>query len=132
MEASEMTNEELANYLESITPDFEAYTSPVSEYFREAAVRLRKSDDAVKDAMATCTDEKCPFDFPEMRKTNAELHRHLKVAEDALAKMSAIACAHCDLRDACQEGEDGMVVPCNDMIAIRNALAAIRQGGDAK
>lgn len=81
MKLSEMTNEELAKELMSRVP----LDSDRHDDIREAAARLRKADDAVKDARATCTDEKCPFDFPEMSKTNAELRRRLRVAEDALS-----------------------------------------------
>lgn len=41
MKPSEMTNSELAGWLENTTPDFEGYTSPVSDCLREAARRLR-------------------------------------------------------------------------------------------
>lgn len=109
MKTSEMTNEELAKHIEC-----------GDAILREAAARLRTFTLLSKAHQRLANDS---VDY------ESNLLRKLNVAEDALVKMSATACAHCDLRDACQEGEDGIIVPCNDMIAIRRALAAIREEG---
>lgn len=42
----------------------------------------------------------------------------------ALYELLGDACQHCDLRGACQEGEDGMSAACN---AVQNARAALAE-----
>lgn len=61
-----MTNKELASWLEHITPDFAEYTSPVSEYLREAAERLLTLD-------------------------YVTMNLNIKVAEDALQREKTVA-----------------------------------------
>ena len=77
MKLSEMTNEELASWLESTISDSGGYPSSGDDYLREAAARLRKVDDYVE----MCADA--------MREV-AKLRSKLKASE---AKAAAAASA---------------------------------------
>lgn len=51
----------------------------------------------------------------------------IKKLADAVSENMTAQCGHCDLRQACQEGEDGIVVPCNQVIKLREALKKARE-----
>lgn len=103
MKTSEMTNEELANWLAIISgsADFRL-PARYRDYLREAAARLRK--------VTVRTDNSAVI---------AKLQRRLKVAEDALEKIRANADQH-----ELDADDTGTVFETAD-----NALAAIRKEG---
>ena len=57
----------------------------------------------------------------------ASLRALIKDMVDAVSENMTAQCLHCDLRDACQEGEDGIVVSCNHVIKLREALEQARE-----
>lgn len=114
MKASEMTNEELADYIVNVIGG-----GIFKEYYAEAAARLRKFDITLVAQKAKGAAEGYAHGCEEV----ADLRRHLKVAEDALRKLQErlVASVH-----------DGTIDPHEAMEIAENALASIREEGDAK
>lgn len=108
MKISEMTNEELADYIVNVIGG-----GIFKEYYAEAAARLRKFDITLIAQNAKSAAE----GYAHGREEVANLRRRLKVAEDALVKLKTI----------CEQTEYvyGRVI-CDD------ALALIREEGGMK
>lgn len=82
--------------------------------------------DVVKSSMI---DGKYDYDDPrheqEHKKFLANAHLIAAAPElyESLHEIIGDMCNHCDLRDVCQEGEDGMSSPCNMVHRAKAALA---------
>lgn len=81
MKASEMTNEELADYIVNVIGG-----GIFKEYYAEAAARLRKFDITLIAQKAKSAAE----GYAHGREEVANLRRRLKVAEDSLVKLKTI------------------------------------------
>lgn len=114
MKVSEMTNEELADYIVNVIGG-----GIFKEYYAEAAARLRKFDITIVAQKAKAAAEGYAHGCEEV----ADLRRRLKVAEDVLRKLQErlVASVH-----------DGTIDPHEALNIIEYALAAIREKGDAK
>ena len=109
MKASEMTNEELAAQIEDYNT-IDGCSCSKCEYMREAAARLRKQGEIIKMAHV------------ETRIAN-NLLRRLKVAEDALEKITTGDFSH-------KDGDKPIVQVIIDIAS--NALFAIHEEGGTK
>ena len=108
MKISEMTNEELADYIVNVIGG-----GIFKEYYAEAAARLRKFDITIVAQKAKAAAEGYAHGCEEV----ADLRRRLKAAEDVLVKFQTI----------CRQIKYlyGLAI-CDE------ALAAIREEGGAK
>lgn len=106
MKASEMTDEELANECESVAASMEKYGGKgCGTKLREAAARLLNQGKIIKMAHV-------------QTRIAAKLHRRLKVAEDALEKITTGCFSH-------KDGDKPIVQVIIDIAS--NALFAIRE-----
>ena len=114
MKISEMTNDELADYIVNVIGG-----GIFKEYYAEAAARLRKFDITLIAQKAKSAAE----GYAHGREEVANLRRRLKVSEDALRKLQErlVASVH-----------DGTIDPHEALKIAEDALAAIREEGDTK
>ena len=114
MKVSEMTNEELADYIVNVIGG-----GIFKEYYAEAAARLRKFDITIVAQKAKAAAEGYAHGFEEV----ADLRRRLKVAENALEK----------LKDRLVSSVyDGTIAPHEALKIAEDAIAAIREKGATK
>ena len=113
MKISEMTNEELADYIVNVIGG-----GIFKEYYAEAAARLRKFDITIVAQKAKAAAEGYAHGCEEV----ADLRRRLKVAEDALEKITTGSFSH-------KDGDKPIVQVIIDIAS--NALFAIREEGCA-
>ena len=111
MKPSEMTNEELATQIEDYNT-IDGCSCSKCEYMREAAARLRKSEERVSKQKAS---------NKELVDEVADLSRRLKVAEDALDKVYK-----------CIDNRYGVDASLLAKKIIEDALAAISEEGEVK
>ena len=114
MKVSEMTNEELADYIVNVIGG-----GIFKEYYAEAAARLRKFDITIVAQKAKAAAEGYAHGCEEV----ADLRRRLKVVEDALEKITTGSFNH-------KNGDKPIVQVIIDIAS--NALFAIREEGGAK
>ena len=112
MKISEMTNDELADYIVNVIGG-----GIFKEYYAEAAARLRKFDITLIAQKAKSAAE----GYAHGREEVANLRR-LKVAEDALEKITTGSFSH-------KDGDKPIVQVIIDIAS--NALFAIREEGCA-
>ena len=113
MKISEMTNDELADYIVNVIGG-----GIFKEYYAEAAARLRKFDITIVAQKAKAAAEGYAHGCEEV----ADLRRRLKVAEDALEKITTGSLSH-------KDGDKPIVQVIIDIAS--NALFAIREEGCA-
>ena len=56
-----------------------------------------------------------------------KLRALVKEIADAASQNMKSQCFHCDLKYACHEGEDGLVIPCSKVTKLRDALKKSRE-----
>ena len=114
MKASEMTNEELADYIVNVIGG-----GIFKEYYAEAAARLRKFDITLIAQKAKSAAE----GYAHGREEVANLRRRLKVAADALEKLQdrLVSSVH-----------DGTIDPHEALKIAEDAIYAIREEGATK
>lgn len=112
MKISEMTNEELADYIVNVIGG-----GIFKEYYAEAAARLRLKQQSNNYAAALCRKES------EYKSEIYDLRRRLKVAEDALRKLQErlVASVH-----------DGTIDTHEALKIAEDAISAIREEGATK
>lgn len=124
MKASEMENEELAAWVERIASACNVgLLDGYRDYLREAAARLRKTDAdiAFANACADETSDDCNAALVASKGDVDDLRRRLRVAEDALEKITTGSFVH-------KDGDKPIVQVIIDIAS--NALSAIREEGD--
>ena len=112
MKISDMTNEELADYIVNVIGG-----GIFKEYYAEAAARLRLKQQSDNYAAALCQQE------AEYKREICDLRQRLKIAEDSLEKITTGSFNH-------KDGDKPIVQVIIDIAS--NALFAIREEECAK